>query len=384
MIVERPSRLLVLAPNWLGDAVMALPLLADVRRAWPETTIVVAGRRSVAALFRMVPGVDETITLDGGGGLAALTTWKRNAATLAQGGFDAACLLPNSFAAAWTASRANIPQRWGYATDWRSRLLTTAVRVFGRGLHQAAYYQGLGTALGFPAGPLHARVTISDEARASARALLSQYGLADEQRFVVMAPGAAYGRAKQWLPVRFAELATLLARDGVSTVLVGSQADAAVCAEIARMTGLKPGPTSRFLKRPSSQKSVVGPGFSPVIEDANPNLKKPIVGPGFGPVIDLSGKTDLPTLAGIVSLAHSVVANDSGAMHLAAAVGAKVVAVFGATDETRTSPLPAGDDAPPPVIVSTDVWCRPCMLRECPIDHRCMTGISAQRVFESL
>jgi heptosyltransferase-2 len=101
-------------------------------------------------------------------------------------------------------------------------------------------------------------------------------------------------------------------------------------------------------------------------------------------LIDLSGKTDLPVLAGVLAVSRVVVSNDSGAMHLASAVGARVIAIFGATNEARTSPPLSGPDAPAPVILTHPVFCRPCMLRECPIDHRCMRGITARAVYEVL
>ena len=107
----------------------------------------------------------------------------------------------------------------------------------------------------------------------------------------------------------------------------------------------------------------------------------PGTGTRLNRLVDLSGKTDLCELAGVLSLAHTVVSNDSGAMHLAGAVGANVIAVFGATNEHRTSPLKPAETAADPVIITHDVFCRPCMLRECPIDHRCMSGITAGRVY---
>src|SRR5687768_316247 len=121
---DAPGRLVIVAPNWLGDAVMALPLVADIQRAWPSTAIAVAGRRAVVPLFEMVPGITHTVTLDGGGGLSAMRSWRANAARLGAGGFDAALLLPNSFLAAWTTAQAHIPERWGFARDLRGRLLT--------------------------------------------------------------------------------------------------------------------------------------------------------------------------------------------------------------------------------------------------------------------
>jgi heptosyltransferase-2 len=339
--VTPPSRLLILAPNWRGDAVMALPLIADVHRAWPNTEIVMAARRSVAPLYAMVPAVSHTVTLAGGGGWRGLASVRENVATLMSGAFDAALLLPNSFQAAWVVSRAGIPERWGFARDLRGRLLTRVVPRPSSRAHQSEYYQALGAGLGVPVGDRFARLEVRAEDRDRARALLAEAALSDDRRVFVFAPGAAYGRAKEWLPERFAELATLLANAGHATALVGSAADASVCGEIATRA-------------------------------SNPA------------VIDLAGRTDLPTLAALMSLAGGVVANDSGAMHLAAAAGAHVVAVFGPTDDRKTSPLRSSATAPEPTIVSTTVWCRPCMLRECPIDHRCMTGVSARQVFDAL
>lgn len=334
----RASNLVVLSPNWLGDAVMALPALADLRRHFADARLTVAARASVAALFRMVPGVDEVLTLPGRGGLAALTSWGQDAAALAAGGFDTALLFPNSFASALVVSRAGIAERWGLATDGRRRLLTrTAPRPRGYA-HQADYYQALVKALGVENGPQHARVEVPPRVASPA----------PPGPFVVLAPGAAYGKAKQWPPERFAEVAALaMAERHWSVVLVGSRADARVCARIAAL----------------ATRSVAGSAAE---------------------MVDLSGRTSLAELVAVLAGARAVVSNDSGAMHLAGAVGALVVAIFGATNERRTSPLTRGPGSPAPRILATDVWCRPCMLRECPIDHRCMTGISARDVLDAL
>jgi heptosyltransferase-2 len=336
------ERIAVIAPNWLGDAVMALPAFADVRRHFASAHIAVAARPSVAPMYTMVSGVDGVITLPGGGGLRAWTGWREDVRALEEGSFDTAILFPNSYGSARTAAKANIAERWGYAADMRGGLLTRAVPKPQGDLHQRAYYQHLTTALGIPEGPPYASIRPDS---GKARQLLRDIGLDLDEPFVVFAPGAAYGRAKQWLPERYAELADLIINErGWPVVMVGAKVDRSACDDIAR--------------------------------------RLPKTGTRINRLIDFCGKSDLPTLAGILGEAHAVVSNDSGAMHLAGAVGTKVVAVFGPTREKQTSPLSSGAAAPTPIVITHDVFCRPCMLRECPIDHRCMRRIAARDVFK--
>lgn len=335
------TRLLIVAPNWLGDAVMALPAVADVRRARPEAVIAVAARRAIAPLFSMVEGVEAT----GGPERLALPPPA-----------DIALLLPNSFRSALGAVRARIPERWGYRGDWRGRLLTRAVGRPGR-VHQVEYYQHLVRALGMPTGDSTPRLAIGREPRETAAALLCASGWQAGRPLVGLAPGAAYGSAKRWPPSYFADVARALARDGVQPVVVGSAGDAPAVAELVA---------------------------------ALPSDVRPI---------DLVGRTDLPALAGVLARCRAVVSNDSGAMHLAAAAGAPVVAIFGPTDETLTSPGSAFPSAlrPPPstlspapsalspsTVLTHSVWCRPCMLRECPLDHECMRGVAPARVLSAV
>ena len=338
------ARLVVVAPNWLGDAVMALPAFADIRRHFPEAHVAVAARPSVAPMYAMVTGVDELITLPGGGGLRAWIGWREDVRALEGGSFDTAILFPNSYGAARIASKAGIPERWGYAADMRGGMLTRAIQKPRAELHQRAYYQALTAALGIPEGPPFAAIHPN---RDKARQILRDIGLDLDEPFVVFAPGAAYGRAKQWLPERYAELAGLIINErGWSVLMVGAGVDRSACDDIER--------------------------------------RLPKTGTRTNRLIDFCGKSDLPTLAGMLGEAHAVVSNDSGAMHLAAAVGTRVIAVFGPTREKQTSPLSSGADAPQPIVVTHDVFCRPCMLRECPIDHRCMRRITARDVFQSI
>ncbi len=321
-------RLVILAPNWLGDAVMALPAIADVRRGLPESTIAVAARAPVSPLFDLVSGVDEVLTMP--------SNWRDAAAALEKGGFDAVLLLPNSLRAAIVAKRAAIAERWGYSGDLRAALLTRPVPR-ERGLHQVAYYQRLVNLLGFENGSDAPCVAVSSSARDAARALLAARGRHAGAPLVAVAPGAAFGGAKRWPPESFASLVGALAEDRVQAVVVGAAADRSSADAV--LAGVRP-----------SSRDALSP-------------------------IDLVGDTDLSILAAVLSECRTLVTNDSGAMHMAAAVGIPVTAVFGPTNEHETRPIGTRHS-----IVVSDAWCRPCMLRDCPLDHQCMRAVTPPEV----
>jgi heptosyltransferase-2 len=324
-------RVLVLSPNWLGDAVMALPALADVRRRFTSARLVVAARKSVADLFRLTPLVNEVVVLE-----------RPEVPALSAQQADIAILLPNSFKSAWLVRRAGIAERWGYAADFRGPILTRAVARPKRSVHQGEYYQHLVRELGIETGPLEPSLTVPDEAIAAARTLLTTSGWDHSRPLVAVAPGAAYGTAKRWLPGHFAALVTMLVKSGAQCALLGSAGDRETTAWILGLVG----ETER------------------------------------AQVIDLCGATTLSSLAGVIALAKAFVSNDSGAMHVASAVGVPVAAIFGPTREHETRPLPRGGGRVE--VLMHPVWCRPCMLRECPIDHRCMKGLSPERVFATV
>jgi heptosyltransferase II len=312
------SQLVILAPNWLGDAFMALPAIADVRRSLPDASIAVAARATVMPLFTLVREVDEVLAIE----------------QLRGRSFDAALLLPNSFHSALVAYRAGIPERWGYRTDFRAPLLTRSVAAV-RGVHQVDFYQRLTAALGFPSGPGAPRLEVASGPRAAAAALLAARGWNGRAPLVALAPGAAYGGAKRWPPDYFAELTDALAGDGVVSVLVGSAADASTGGEVEAAVRAR------------------------------------------GSLINLIGQTDLQALAAVLTHARTLVTNDSGAMHVAAAAGVPVTAIFGPTRERETAPRgrSSAADGVDHRVLTNDVWCRPCMFRECPLDHACMRGV---------
>jgi heptosyltransferase II len=323
---DPPRRLLVRLPNWLGDAVMALPALAGVRSTFPDTALTVAGIASISPVFE-----EDT---DGRPQQVVSLDRAREVATLREGNYDAALLLTNSFRTAWAAKRSGIPNRWGYGASARGPLLTHRVSRPRREMHQSEYYLELVRGLGFDAPAVMPRIRVSEATRQRAQHFYEAAGVPHDAAVIGFAPGAAYGYAKRWPPDRVAQVIIRLAREHrACCVLVGVAGDREAGREI---------------------ESTLPPDVR---------------------VANLIGRTDLRLLIGVLERCRAFVSNDSGAMHLAAAVGVPVTAIFGPTNERATAPLGDHD------VILHDVFCRPCMLRECPIDHRCMKRISADAVY---
>lgn len=317
------ERILVRAPNWVGDVVLALPALRDLRRAFPKARLTVLARPWVSGLYGAVPEVDALLHSRG---------HRADVAAL-RDRFDIAVLLPNSFGTAFTAWRAGIAERWGYATDGRGFLLTRGcpVPIAVRGRSQVHYYRAMIEGLGLPTdGPPDASLACPPAWSDEAAALLGGEG-----PWIGVNPGAFYGTAKRWIPERFAAVADIVARRmGGRVVIVGGAAE------------------------------------RPLGEAVAAQLR--------APVRVLAGETTLAALVGVLSRLRLLLTNDSGPMHLAAALGTPLVAVFGSTDGSETAPI--GRQAR---VVRQPVRCAPCLLRECPIDHRCMTGVDTARVSEA-
>ena len=330
------TRVVIRSPDWLGDAVMALSAIRAVRRHFPDARLTVAALRSIAPLHRLLAGVDEVTAFDRG------AATEREA--LRSGAYDIGLLLKNSFASAWRMWRAGVPERWGYRTDLRGLLLTRGVSVDGRrgrGMHQSEYYVTLVRKLGIDPGTLDATISVPAAFREAGRRLLALHRIDVERQTIVgLAPGAAYGHAKRWPPEYVAELVGQLEARGVTSVLVGASGDQDAGLAIESATGQS------------------------IVDRAG--------------LVNLIGHTDLETLIGLLTWCRAFVSNDSGAMHLAAAVGCPVTAIFGPTDERVTSPVGRHR------VLKVDVRCRPCMLRECPIDHRCMRRITPERVLAAV
>src|SRR6267143_841875 len=317
---------------------MALPALRAVRKRFPDAEIAIVARPYVADVYRDQGICDQLIPYDPKALYAGLSGRERLALELRVQKFDVALLLQNAFDAAWLAWRANIPERIGYARDGRNLLLTKPVPVPAPGeipAHEKYYYLELLRRAGWmdslPDESFIA-MTVSEVKRRRAAEFLLESGARPHAPRVAIGAGASYGSAKCWPPPRFAELASRLqAQNDADVILFGTAAESAVSNAIA--AGMRQ------------------------------------------PPIDLTGKTAIADLPALLSQCHLFIGNDSGAMHVAAAVGLPVVAVFGPTDPVGTAPVTLRCS-----IVQEKPYCSPCFLRRCPTDHRCMTKITPDMV----
>ncbi len=299
---------------------MCLPALRAIRLRFPQAHIAIVAKPWVADLYARESFTDELILYTA----RSLQEKIKFGWSLRARKFDCAILLQNAFEAALIAKLAGIPNRIGYNRDGRGFLLTNGVAPPKRGEippHERFYYLELLRRAG-----LIDAIPESDEIRL-------ERGNVKKTNTIGVSPGAAYGSAKRWLPERFAEAAARLAKErNASIALFGSKAERALCDQVAALVN----------------------GVS---------------------VINYAGKTTLAQFIDLTAGCEIFLTNDSGAMHIASALGIPTVAIFGATDDIATGPTGAHSR-----VVREPVECSPCLLRECPIDHRCMTGVSAERV----
>ncbi|MHB8833226.1 MAG: lipopolysaccharide heptosyltransferase II [Desulfobacteria bacterium] len=329
------TSLLVRATNWLGDAVMTTPALAAVREGFPDARIVLLARPLVAELFRHHPDVDEVMVYERPGRHDGALGRLRLAGELRSRRFDGALLLQNAFDAALIAFLGRIPERVGYPTDGRRILLTLPVPLTPGILerHEVEYYLCLIDGLGIPRPvPASLKLTVTEEERQAMATRLASLGIDRGAPIVAINPGATYGSAKRWYPDRFAAVADALSEEwGAAVVVVGSPAEAPLAGEIEAAT-----------RKPS---------------------------------INLAGKTTVRELMALLSLSSFLVTNDSGPMHIGAALGVPLVAIFGPTDWRRTSPWTSLAK-----IVRVEIDCSPCRRRVCDRGHECMLGVTPDMV----
>ena len=365
-----PFRILIRGVNWLGDAVMTTPALQRLREALPESHVTLLTHEKLRDLWQGHPSLNRIVTFASRDGAWSVSR------RLREEKFDAALVFPNSPRAALEVWLTRIPKRIGYARPWRNWFINqlvasrkehvemrkrSAAEVNGlinnreqatrntqypASAHQIHEYLHLTSSLGARSAPIAPYLHVAPEEMES---VALRFDLRDDpaEGFFGLNPGAEYGPAKRWPIERFIAAAVEIQRRTRCRWLVfGGPADAGIAREIE--TGLR-----------SSQ----------------------MAGSNAGP-LNLAGKTTLRELCVLLKLCRVVLTNDSGPMHVAAAVGTPVVVPFGSTSPELTGPGLAGEGGHE--ILSAHALCSPCFLRACPIDFRCMTGISVERVVEAV
>ncbi len=337
MSSHQPTKIWIRGTNWVGDAILTIPTLKAVRECFPSAEITLAVRPWVGELFESLSEIDHVQIYDR---VSTHRGWRGRSKFIAEvksHRFDLAILLPNSFEAAYLAWRAGIRERIGFATDGRGFLLTKAAAIHRTIFkqHQCFYYLEMLRQTGFISQlpPIKCiDLPVSNTRMELARQLLKGRGVKPEGPIIGLNPGAFFGSAKRWLPDRYAAVA-----DGVIDALGGDVL---------------------------------------IFGAANERLTAQTIGRAMRHVPKIfSGETTLAELAALLKCCSLVITNDSGPMHMATAVGTRTLAIFGSTDEIVTAPL-----GPNARVLTKRVSCSPCLLRECPLDHRCMTRISVEEV----
>lgn len=323
------KKILIRSVNWIGDAMLTTPAISALRKNFPETRISVLAKPYVGEIFKGNPDIDEIISYEGSGIRQKLRLIKE----LRKKGFDLAVLFQNAFEAAIIALLSGIPRRLGYSTDGRGFLLRPSVPIKAETLnrHQVDYYLGLLSEAGLKTdrGPLVLR--LNERERFWAVYFLKKNGWNEGEKLAGINPGATYGSAKRWYPERFAALADRILKEGVKVIIFGGPSETSIVEEIK-----------------------------------NRMVSIPIL---------VAGSTSIRELASLIERCSVFVSNDTGPMHMAAALKVPVVALFGSTDPNATAPLGEGHR-----VIQKEVECGPCFLRECPKDFRCMDLITVDEV----
>lgn len=334
-----PGRILIKAVNWLGDLVMSTPAMRAVRRAFPTSHLAVLVKKELAGFFDGADWIDEIIPYSVGRGFRGLNDRRRIVGAIRAGKFDLAVLMPNSFESALWVTAAGVPRRAGYAVDARGAMLTHRAAPPRDALdgHQVRYWLAmLREVLGVAGDPEDFALAPAARHLARMREWLAAARRHAGAPLIAVAPAAAYGPAKEWPAAKFAALIDELASRGAESILVGAPAERARCDQVAARSA--------------------------------------------GGAIVAAGSTSLSELVALLSLCNGFVGNDSGAMHLAAALGLPTVGIFGSTNPVRTGPLGARAR-----VIWHHLECSPCLARTCRFGHyNCLGQVEPKEALAAL
>jgi heptosyltransferase-2 len=332
-----PQNIIVKMPNWLGDAVMATPILQDLKGAFPDSKVTALCQQNVAPLLQKDPYLDEVISYVKPNGWIHRAEHHDVIDALQKGSYDAGLLLTNSFSSAWWFWRGKVQNRVGFAKLSRSWLLNAAI-PFPKNIeraHLVNVYKELLAPFGIPVSKLKPKLYLGDDDLAFRKDFFQINKIESDAIVVGINPGASYGSAKCWPPERFREVAkSLLVNPNVVVMFFGDARGA--------------------------------------------DLVKEICHDMPGRVINLAGKTTIRELMALIAGCSVFLTNDSGPMHIASAFNVPLLALFGSTNATKTGPFNGGR------VLDKKVECSPCYKRECPIDFRCMKKITAEEVYQQL
>jgi len=329
------EKILIVAPNWIGDAVLSLPVVDASASLWPDPEVTILARAGASEIFSAKEPVVKVLEYEWGTGHHRLRNLLKWAWRLRREMFHTALLLPNSLSTAMLVWMAGIPKRAGYAADGRRWLLTHQLpnRRKERGLHQVNYYIDLIRSLGTIHVDPIPRLTLKSHVVRGADSLLNDLGVGKDEILIGVHPGAAYGEAKRWFPERFGAVLDRLRKTGRRFVLFGGPGEEAVADRICMQVD--------------------------------------------NPLINLVGKTTVTEAIGLISRCNFFLSNDSGLMHVAAALKIPQVALFGSTDPEKTAPL--NDNAV--VLHPQELSCTPCFEKHCPQELECMEAITVDEVY---
>jgi heptosyltransferase-2 len=336
--LNRIHRVVVRFPNWVGDVVMAVPALRKLRRVLPDAHLAVVSRPGTADIFVDADYLDEVLVYDRGG---LASTWKQ-AGEWRRRKFDLAVLFQNAFEAAAIAFLSRVPARIGYATERRGALLTHPLPSpdWKDERHESFYYLNIVTELerllcetsAIETTEPRFELRVSEVRKRKAFDLLLEHGGRMNAPLALLCPGSINSRAKRWPAERYAALADRLVESGASVALIGSPGELDVTQEVCK----------------HAQRQLVV----------------------------LTGKTTVAEATALISIAEVLITNDTGPAHIGAVLNTPTIVIFGPTNPRTTYPM-----SPHAEIIRHPPECAPCMLRDCPIDHRCMTAISPEEVF---
>lgn len=362
---RQPRKILIRGVNWIGDAVITIPAVQSVCKAFPDAHITILVKPWVADIFRGIPGIDEIILYDER--FRGLSGKLRLANKLRKKKFDTAILFQNAFDAALISRLAGIPERIGYKRDGRGLLLTSAIPVTESNLrqHQVYYYLDLLKSVDIKPSETRPYLPLTDDERKQARETLSSYFSDTGIPLIGINPGATFGSAKRWPPENFSALIIKIITElNGRAVLFGGPGEVEIANEIVSSVRLQMRTNDE--RRTTNDEEQTRGALQQSADDRR--------------VLVMSGKTNLRELAALISECDVFVTNDSGPMHMASALLVPVIAIFGSTDSTATGPFGEGHK-----VITKHLSCAPCMQRECPEKHlKCMTDITADEVFDTV